>query len=86
MRFPAEMVEAIGQHHTEPALVTSRLGRVLVAADAIALEIEASDSENHAPLADALEALEMPVASADNLLEEVRSDQDNLSGFLTVRG
>jgi HD-like signal output (HDOD) protein len=86
MRFPAEMVEAIGQHHTEPALVTSRLGRVLVAADAIALEIEGSDSENHAPLGDALEALEMPVASADNLLEEVRSDQDNLSGFLTVRG
>ena len=34
MRFPADMVEAIGAHHTPPAEVTAHMGRVLIAADA----------------------------------------------------
>ena len=35
--------------------------------------------------AEALEALDIPAASADGLLDEVRKDQENLAGFLTVR-
>ena len=85
MRFPAEMVEAIGSHHTPPAQVTSTLGRVLVAADAVAIEIDHVTSEQNAPLGDALEALEMPADAGESLLAEVRADQDNLAGFLTVR-
>ncbi len=85
MRFPAEMVEAIGAHHTPPAQVTSPLGRVLIAADAVAIEIDHVTSEQNAPLDEALEALEMPAGAGESLLDEVRSDQDNLAGFLTVR-
>ena len=85
MRFPAEMVEAIGAHHTPPAQVTSLLGRVLVAADAVAIEIDHVTSEQNASLDEALEALEMPAGAGESLLDEVRSDQDNLAGFLTVR-
>jgi putative nucleotidyltransferase with HDIG domain len=86
MRFPHEMVEAIGGHHGPPALMPSRLSRVLLAADVLAHEIEGSDAEQPVPIGRVLEALELPPGLADQLLEEVKSDQDNLSGFLTVRG
>jgi putative nucleotidyltransferase with HDIG domain len=85
MRFPADMVEAIGAHHSDPLTVTPVMGRVLIAADSIAIEIARITSEENVAVAVALEALDIPVAAADSLLEEVRSDQDNLSGFLTVR-
>src|SRR5207245_6714615 len=35
MRFPVEMVEAIADHHARPGVVRSRLGHLLVAADAV---------------------------------------------------
>jgi putative nucleotidyltransferase with HDIG domain len=85
MRFPAEMVEAIGAHHTPPAQITSTLGRVLVAADAVALQIDETESEQNPFFDEALESLEMPEGAGESLLAEVRADQDNLAGFLTVR-
>jgi putative nucleotidyltransferase with HDIG domain len=85
MRFPADMVEAIGAHHTDPATVSPIMGRVLIAADAVSIEIDHIATEENVPLVEALEALEIPVAAAESLVEEVRSDQDNLAGFLTVR-
>jgi len=85
MRFPADMVEAIGSHHTPPAEVTSHLGRVLIAADAVAIAVDHIASEENVPVEEALEALDIPAVSAENLLEEVRKDQENLAGFLTVR-
>jgi putative nucleotidyltransferase with HDIG domain len=85
MRFPAEMVEAISTHHTPPAEVATPLGRVLIAADAVALEVDNITSEQNAPLTEALAALEMPESAGESLVSEVRSDQENLAGFLTVR-
>jgi putative nucleotidyltransferase with HDIG domain len=85
MRFPAEMVEAIGSHHTPPAQVTSHLGRVLIAADSVAIEVDRVQSEANVPIEEALEALDIPGAGAEALIEEVRKDQENLAGFLTVR-
>ena len=38
-----------------------------------------------APIGEALEALDMPAAAGEGLVEEVRGDQENLSSFLTVR-
>ena len=67
------------------ALLVGIDGRVLVAADSVAIEIDQVKSEQNAPLDEALEALEMPAGSGESLLDEVRSDQDNLAGFLTVR-
>ena len=85
MRFPADIVEAIGSHHAPPAQVTSPLGRVLVAADAVAIEIDNFASEQNAALEEALEALEMPAGASAALVAEVRADQENLAGFLTAR-
>jgi hypothetical protein len=85
MRFPAEMVEAIAEHHTTPADVASLLGRLLIAADAVALEVAGMDAEENAPLGEALEALDIPASAGEGLVDEVRGDQENLSSFLTVR-
>jgi len=85
MRFPADMVEAIGSHHTHPRQVTSHIGRVLVAADSVAIEVDHIASEQNADIGEALEALDIPASSAEGLLDEVRKDQENLAGFLTVR-
>jgi putative nucleotidyltransferase with HDIG domain len=85
MRFPVEMVEAIGGHHTTPGLVPSLLGRLLIAADAVALAVDGIDFEENAPIGEALEALEVPASAAQGMVDEVRGDQENLSSFLTVR-
>lgn len=85
MRFPAEMVEAIAGHHTAPTLVSPLLGRLLIAADAVALAVDGIDSEENAPIAETLEALDLPASAADSMVDEVRGDQENLSSFLTVR-
>lgn len=85
MRFPAEMVEAIGGHHTTPSLVAPLLGRLLIAADGVALAVDGIDSEENAPIGEALEALDIPASAADGMVDEVRGDQENLSSFLTVR-
>ena len=58
---------------------------MLLAADAVAIELDHIGSVDNAPIGDALEALEIPASAADALLEEVRKDQENLAGFLTVR-
>jgi putative nucleotidyltransferase with HDIG domain len=86
MKFPADLTEAIGLHHHAPAEVPSLLGRLLVCADAIAIAVDGVTNEQNAPIADALEALEIPASAEEALLEEVRRDQENLAGFLTVRG
>ena len=85
MRFPVDMVEAIGAHHTPPAEVTAHMGRVLIAADSIAIDLDHIKSEQNVPVDEALEALDIPAAASESLLDEVRNDQDNLAGFLTVR-
>ena len=84
MRFPADVVEAIAQHHSPPAQVASLLGRVLIAAGAIALEVDGVDSEDNAPIGEALDSLGVSATSGDNLVDEVRRDQANLRSFLTV--
>jgi hypothetical protein len=58
---------------------------VLVAADAMAIEIDDFATEQNAPLEEALDALEMPAGASAALVAEVRADQENLAGFLTAR-
>jgi putative nucleotidyltransferase with HDIG domain len=85
MRFPPEMVEAIAAHHTEPQRVASRLGRLLIAADAVALEIDGIAGEENAEIGDAFDALELAPSARDGLVDEVRRDQQNLRSFLDGR-
>lgn len=87
MKFPPELVEAIGHHHHRPADVASLLGRLLIAADAIALRVDGGGAnEDNVEIGEALVALEIPASAEEGLLAEVTDDQDNLAGFLTVRG
>ena len=86
MRFPAEMVEAIAEHHSDPPTVTSLLGRLLIAADAVALEVDGVNSEENVEIGDALEALEIAASAGDGLVDDVRRDRENLSSFLTPGG
>ena len=86
MRFPAEMVDAIGAHHSVPAEVPSLLGRLLVAADAVGSAVDGLRAESSVAIGDALEALEIPASAEQALIDEVARDQENLAGFLTVRG
>ena len=60
-------------------------GSVASLREAVALEVDNIKSEQNAPLEEALAALEMPESAGESLVAEVRSDQENLAGFLTVR-
>jgi putative nucleotidyltransferase with HDIG domain len=86
MKVPPELCEAIGAHHTAPHEVTTRLGRMLIAADALAIVVDNVTHEQNVSVGEALTALEIPPDAEAALLEEVRRDQENLAGFLTVRG
>jgi hypothetical protein len=66
--------------------VTSLLGRLLIAGDAVALSLDGFTSEQNIEIGAALEALEIPASAEQALLEEVARDQENLAGVLTVRG
>jgi putative nucleotidyltransferase with HDIG domain len=83
MRFPADVVEAVAGHHREPDKVASLLGRLLIAADAVALAVGGVGHEENVEIGDALEALELSASERDGLVEEVRRDRQNLSSFLT---
>jgi putative nucleotidyltransferase with HDIG domain len=85
MRFPVEMVEAIASHHSDPQRVASRLGRLLIAADAVALEVDGIDNEENVDIGAALDALEIASSARDALVDEVHRDQANLRSFLNDR-
>jgi putative nucleotidyltransferase with HDIG domain len=85
MRFPAEMVEAIGVHHDDPARTGSLMGRLLCAADALTAETDGT-REDAWPVAEALAALDIPPSAERSVLDEVGADREQLAGFLTVRG
>lgn len=85
MKFPTELTTAIATHHRPPAEIEPMLSRIIVAADAIACVISPTNEANVA-VGEALVALGLPAESETGLLDEVRRDQENLAGFLTVRG
>ena len=87
MKFPVELVDAIARHHDDPSTVDGLMPRLLIAADALALEAErGACRESNAPVCAALEALGLLPDSGPGLVAEVRADEENLSGMLNVRG
>jgi putative nucleotidyltransferase with HDIG domain len=84
MRFPADVVEAVGGHHREPHGVTSLLGRLLIAADALALEVDGSYAEENVGIDDALDALEIAPSASDGLVDEVCRERESLNSFFTA--
>lgn len=85
MKFPPELTAAIATHHLNPLSIEPMLGRIVLAADAIACAIEPTMESNIA-VCDALVAIGLPADAEESLLEEVGRDKDNLAGFLTVHG
>ncbi len=85
MKFPAELTTSIALHHTVPADVEPMLARIVLTADAIACALQPI-TEVNVTVVEALEAIGLPVSAEESILEEVRKDQENLAGFLTVRG
>jgi putative nucleotidyltransferase with HDIG domain len=83
MKFPTEFVNAVGTHHMPPQTVDSLLGRVIIAADTIACAIDPVTETNSEP-AVALAALGLPSDAVESLIDEVKQDEENLSGFLSV--
>jgi hypothetical protein len=83
MKFPTEFVNAVGTHHMQPQTVDSVLGRVIVAADSLACVIDPVTEGNCEPTI-ALAALGLPADAETSLIDEVKQDEENLSGFLSV--
>jgi putative nucleotidyltransferase with HDIG domain len=82
MRFSADVVDAVASHHTAPAAVSSLLGRLLVAADAVALEAAGFAAETNVTVAAALDALRLPSAELATLVDEVRVTSASLQAFV----
>src|SRR5207237_6638715 len=78
MRFPADMAEAIAEHHRAPDAVPSSWGRLLIAADAIALTIDDCPHETNLPLDAALDAVGVPASAAAPLVDGVRVSREQL--------
>src|SRR5262249_3141487 len=85
MRFPADMVEAVGEHHGPLARVASPWGRLLIAADTVALTISGCDHETNATLASVADTFGWPGAVADALVDEVRVPRADLPKFVAKK-
>lgn len=84
MKFPPELTAAIATHHLPPNMVETPLGKIVLVGDAIACSIQ-PPTETNISIPEALAAIGLPAEAEATLLDEVRRDQDNLAGFLTVR-
>jgi len=86
MMFPEELVDAIAHHHDHPSAVEGLMSRILIAADALALEAESGACrESNVPISVALQALGLAAGSGPRLVAEVRADGEDLAGILDVR-
>ena len=81
-RFPTHLVDAIAEHHDEPAATTTPLSRVLVAADRMAHELAPGWPEDGGDLAAALGACGIVAERHESLIEECRAGAAELSTFL----
>ncbi len=82
MRFPADMVAAIAEHHDPPDRIGSPWARLLIAADAVSLTIDGCADETNVPLTAACDALGLSGRSADALADEVRAAREDLADFV----
>jgi HD-like signal output (HDOD) protein len=85
MKFPPELTAAIATHHLPPAQIEPVLGKLVLVGDAIACGLQPT-TESNISIPEALAVIGLPAEAEASLLEEVQRDQDNLAGFLTVRG
>jgi hypothetical protein len=54
---------------------------LIIAADALALEVDAGYAEENVEIGEALEALDIAPSASEGLVDEVRRERENLSTF-----
>jgi HD-like signal output (HDOD) protein len=82
LRFPPATVEATRQHHGDPESIDSPMGKVLHAADLVALKV-GNDRVDSAPITEALALLDIR-EEAEEIVLETANEVESLSVFLTV--
>lgn len=85
MRFPDDLVDAVGSHHRDVSEARSALGRLVITAESLAAHVNGGGPGEHASIPDAVRALDLPASAVETLLEEVRQDRAHLAAFLNVR-
>jgi len=85
MKFPGDLVDAIARHHDDPSTTDGLMSRLLIAADALAQEIESGvRCESQVPAGVALVALGLGADAETDLVIEVRAGEEELAGILDV--
>jgi putative nucleotidyltransferase with HDIG domain len=88
-RLPDAIVDAIRFHHADPAEVAGKLGRVVIAGEALARAAEEHDEWSHEPVRDPGEsfyALGLTAVSIDTLVRRTAEEAEALDAVLgTVR-
>ncbi|MCZ7525316.1 MAG: HDOD domain-containing protein [Acidimicrobiia bacterium] len=84
LRFPPALTGAVAQHHTLPARPGAGLASVLVAAEAIAHEVDDPLPEPGVAPEVALEAAGLAPGALEDLVEAVRHEREALAGFQPV--
>lgn len=91
-RLPVAIVDAIRLHHADPAVVDDKLGRVVIAGEALARAADESDTSGewaHEPVRDPAEsfhALGLTAVSVDTLVRRTAEEAEALDAVLgTVR-
>lgn len=86
-RFPRSFVRAIESHHQRPEEVSEMLGRVVIAGEALALQIDDTMAHDDvAPLDEILAAVGIEATRARRLVAAVKEEIEVVAAFLEVDG
>jgi HD-like signal output (HDOD) protein len=87
-KLPATIIDALRLHHTNPLDVADKLGRVVIAGEALARAAFEDPPFAHEPACDpgeALAALGLRGESIDNIVQRTAEEAETLDGLLAVR-
>jgi putative nucleotidyltransferase with HDIG domain len=84
-RFPAPFVRAVARHHDAPHLVPDTLTRLVIAGEALAVDVDGGGSrEPHVSADEALDCLGIASNRVPRLLQGVQVELRSLAAFLGV--
>jgi putative nucleotidyltransferase with HDIG domain len=87
-KLPVSIIDALRQHHTDPLDVGEKLGRVVIAGEALARAAYDDPPFAHEPAVDpeaAFHALGLHAISVDALVSRTADETETLDGLLSVR-
>jgi putative nucleotidyltransferase with HDIG domain len=87
-KLPESIIDALRQHHTDPMDVGEKLGRVVIAGEALARAAFEEPTFTHEPAVDpgeAFSALGLRGISIENMVQRTAEETDLLEGLLSAR-